>query len=99
MTTWLVYSLTRLDLTQEENMLLFVYSESVCSKALPNCYYKTQAKDIQLIKTHKETPGQVVMWGDSFTDGPTVRFPVPYTGWTLVTFICCKNCNVFLKKK
>ena len=28
-----------------------------------------------------------------------VRIPTPYTGWTFVTHICCKNCNdVFLKR-
>ena len=26
-----------------------------------------------------------------------VRIPVPYTRWTLITFICCKNCNFCLK--
>ena len=27
-----------------------------------------------------------------------VWIPAPYTGWTFFTFICCKNCNVYLKK-
>ena len=26
-----------------------------------------------------------------------VQIPAPYTGWTFFTFICCKNCNVWLK--
>ena len=27
-----------------------------------------------------------------------VRFPAPYTDWTFFTFICCKNCEVCLKR-
>ena len=27
-----------------------------------------------------------------------VRIPAPYTGWTFFTYICCKNCNVCLKR-
>ena len=27
-----------------------------------------------------------------------VQIPAPYPGWTFSTFICCKNCNVCLKK-
>ena len=27
-----------------------------------------------------------------------VRFPALYTGWTFLTFICCKNCKVCLKR-
>ena len=28
-----------------------------------------------------------------------VRNPEPYTGWTFFIFICCKNCNVCLKRR
>ena len=28
-----------------------------------------------------------------------VRIPLPYTGWTFFTFICCKNCNLCLKRR
>ena len=27
-----------------------------------------------------------------------VRIPAQYTGWTFFTYICCKNCNVCLKR-
>ena len=28
-----------------------------------------------------------------------VRIPAPDTGWTFFTFICCKNCNVCMKRR
>ena len=28
-----------------------------------------------------------------------VRIPAPYTGCTFFTFICCKSCNVCLKRQ
>ena len=39
------------------------------------------------------SPGLVVMGGDSFQRS-WVQIPVPYTGWTFYTSICCKNGNV-----
>ena len=27
------------------------------------------------------------------------RIQAPYTGWTFFTFICCKNCNLCLKRR
>ena len=42
-------------------------------------------------------PGLVVM-GQLVFKRSWVRIPAPYTGWTFVTFICCKNCVVCLKK-
>ena len=43
------------------------------------------------------SPGLVVMGGDSFQRS-WVRIPAPYTGWTLFTFICSKNCTVCMQK-
>ena len=28
-----------------------------------------------------------------------VRIPAPYTGWIFFTFICCKKCNICLKRR
>ena len=28
-----------------------------------------------------------------------VQIPVPYTGWTFFTYICCQNCNVVCLKR
>ena len=39
------------------------------------------------------------MEGDSYSEGSGVRIPSPYTGWTFVTYICSKNCNVYLKRQ
>ena len=42
--------------------------------------------------------GLVAMGGDSCSKRSWVQIPAPYTEWTFFTFICCKNCNVCLKK-
>ena len=41
--------------------------------------------------------GLVVMWELMFRRS-WVWIPAPFTGWTFFTFICCKNCNVYLKR-
>ena len=33
------------------------------------------------------------MGGDSKSEG---RIPSKHTGWTFFTFICCKNCDVYV---
>ena len=46
------------------------------------------------------SPGVVVMGGDSCqTKGREFESMALYTGWTFLTFIFCKNYNVFLKRQ
>ena len=28
-----------------------------------------------------------------------VQIKAPYTGWTFFSYICCKNCDVYLKRQ
>ena len=45
------------------------------------------------------SPGLVVMWRDSCSEGCEGRIPALHTAWTFFTFICCKICNVCLKRR
>ena len=46
------------------------------------------------------SPGLLVMGGDSCSKGRGFESQhCTYTGWTYFTFICCKNCNVCLKRQ
>ena len=39
------------------------------------------------------------LWSKNLTTKSWVRIPALYTGWAFFTLICCKNCNVCLKRR
>ena len=40
----------------------------------------------------------MVMGGDSCVSWSWIRIPAPFSGWTFLSIIRCKNCNVCLKR-
>ena len=77
-------------------MVALTIKNVVYVKGSINRYLSTAGLHIGWIKTF------VKYWSSGFGrrvmfQRSRVRIPVPYTRWTLITFICCKNCNFCLK--
>ena len=91
-TVQLVSSLTRLELTKKENMLLFV-----CSEAVESILVKLETSRTVILPPMVRVLWVIAGWKSWSSDYGRrlwVWFPAPDTGWML---ICCKNC-VYLKK-